>query len=294
MILKYLSGPLIGAVIGYCTNYLAVKMMFYPKKEIKLFGHRLPFTPGAIPKGKTRLAKAIGQIVEKSLLTREDIAGQLLTKETEEKVVNKAVDLLKQDVKQDMLLLAGGDETVYSETREKLSELLCGEIMDAVSEMEIGDMIASEGGKVLKQKVKGTMLAMFLSDDLIQNIAGPMGEEIQEFIQSNGRSYIQPVLNQKIEELEKNSLSDLLARADIDEESQKNFMKSIYRKAVKEGMGIFSQKLNIAGMIEAKIDAMDIDELENMVLSVMKKELDTIVNLGALIGFLLGILNIFI
>ncbi|MDO5345754.1 MAG: DUF445 family protein [Lachnospiraceae bacterium] len=294
MILKYLSGPLIGAVIGYCTNYLAVKMMFYPKKEIKLFGHRLPFTPGAIPKGKTRLAKAIGQIVEKSLLTREDIAGQLLTKETEEKVVNKAVDLLKQDVKQDMLLLAGGDETVYSETREKLSELLCGEIMDAVSEMEIGDMIASEGGKVLKQKVKGTMLAMFLSDDLIQNIAGPMGEEIQEFIQSNGRSYIQPVLNQKIEELEKNSLSDLLARADIDEESQKNFMKSIYRKAVKEGMGIFSQKLNIAGMIEARIDAMDIDELENMVLSVMKKELDTIVNLGALIGFLLGILNIFI
>jgi len=35
-------------------------------------------------------------------------------------------------------------------------------------------------------------------------------------------------------------------------------------------------------------------ELENMVLSVMKKELNTIVNLGALIGFVIGILNIFI
>ena len=31
-----------------------------------------------------------------------------------------------------------------------------------------------------------------------------------------------------------------------------------------------------------------------MVLSVMKKELNTIVNLGALIGFVIGILNIFI
>ena len=57
-ILKYLAGPLIGAVIGYCTNYIAVKMLFYPRKEIRVFGHRLPFTPGAIPKGQQRLAKA--------------------------------------------------------------------------------------------------------------------------------------------------------------------------------------------------------------------------------------------
>ena len=31
MILEKLAGPLIGAVIGYCTNYIAVKMLFYPK-----------------------------------------------------------------------------------------------------------------------------------------------------------------------------------------------------------------------------------------------------------------------
>ena len=35
-------------------------------------------------------------------------------------------------------------------------------------------------------------------------------------------------------------------------------------------------------------------ELEELVLSVMKKELNAIVNLGALIGFIIGILNIFI
>ena len=73
MWLKYLSGPVIGAVIGYCTNYIAVKMLFYPRKEIRIFGHRLPFTPGAIPKGKPRLAKAIGNIVGKSLVTKEDM-----------------------------------------------------------------------------------------------------------------------------------------------------------------------------------------------------------------------------
>ena len=47
--LAKLSGPIIGAIIGYFTNYIAVKMLFYPRKEIKVFGHVLPFTPGAIP-----------------------------------------------------------------------------------------------------------------------------------------------------------------------------------------------------------------------------------------------------
>ena len=72
-ILKYISGPLIGAVIGYFTNLIAVKMLFYPRNEIKLFGHVLPFTPGAIPKGQKRLAGAVGHAVSDSLLTKSDI-----------------------------------------------------------------------------------------------------------------------------------------------------------------------------------------------------------------------------
>ena len=58
-------------------------MLFYPKKEIRIFGHKLPFTPGAIPKGKPRLAKAIGNIVAEDLLTEEDIKQKTISAETE-------------------------------------------------------------------------------------------------------------------------------------------------------------------------------------------------------------------
>ncbi|MDY4693834.1 MAG: DUF445 family protein [Blautia sp.] len=81
--LEKLAGPVIGALIGYCTNYIAVKMLFYPKKEIRIFGHKLPFTPGAIPKGKPRLAKAIGNIVAEDLLTEEDIKQKMISADTE-------------------------------------------------------------------------------------------------------------------------------------------------------------------------------------------------------------------
>ena len=36
MDLTIIAGPLIGAVIGYFTNYLAVKMLFRPRREIKI------------------------------------------------------------------------------------------------------------------------------------------------------------------------------------------------------------------------------------------------------------------
>ena len=52
MILKLIAGPLIGMIIGYFTNWLAVKMLFRPRRAKYIAGRRLPFTPGVIPRGK--------------------------------------------------------------------------------------------------------------------------------------------------------------------------------------------------------------------------------------------------
>ena len=75
-----LAGPIIGAAIGYFTNYIAVKMMFRPLYPVKIGSRTLPFTPGIIPRGKSRLAKAIGEAVGKNLLTEESFAETLTEK----------------------------------------------------------------------------------------------------------------------------------------------------------------------------------------------------------------------
>ena len=72
-IISMAAGPLIGAVIGYFTNFIAVKMLFRPLHEVKIANFRIPFTPGIIPKGKERLAKALGAAVGGNLLTKEDL-----------------------------------------------------------------------------------------------------------------------------------------------------------------------------------------------------------------------------
>ena len=100
VITTYLLPPLIGAVIGYFTNLIAVKMLFYPHKAVYVFGHQLPFTPGAIPKGKARLAKSAGEIVQNELFTKEDISGKLLTDEVEKPIIDRVMSILDENIQE--------------------------------------------------------------------------------------------------------------------------------------------------------------------------------------------------
>ena len=109
-IAQYLVPPLVGAVIGYFTNLIAVKMLFFPHEEKRLFGHVVPFTPGAIPKGKSRLAKAAGDIVAGQLITQEDISNKMLTEEIERPLIDKAMAILNENIKETGSILSGSED----------------------------------------------------------------------------------------------------------------------------------------------------------------------------------------
>lgn len=69
----YIVPPLAGLVIGYFTNDIAIKMLFRPYRPYRVFGRRLPFTPGLIPQNQPRLAKQIANTIMGSLLTPEEL-----------------------------------------------------------------------------------------------------------------------------------------------------------------------------------------------------------------------------
>ena len=75
--LLWLIPPLAGAIIGYVTNAIAIKMLFRPHKEIRIWGIRVPFTPGILPRQRQILAQSIGRMVERELLTPEILRARL-------------------------------------------------------------------------------------------------------------------------------------------------------------------------------------------------------------------------
>ena len=290
MTLQNLSGPIIGAIIGYCTNYIAVKMLFYPRNEVKVCGHKVPFTPGAIPKGKPRLAKTVGTVVANTLLTEEDIRQRILSPETEEAVIAKVMDELSKKIYVGMGRICSNYEE-YGDLKTNLSNAFTDQIMESIEKIDLKQTITAEAGRVIKEKVNGTMLAMFLSDEMLDSFIQPVGMELENYIAENGRAFVQKEVNLKIMEFEQKSILNLCEEMHVEEGKIRDAIRSIYRNASADAVNGVLKNVDISSMIEEKINDMKTEELEKMVLTVLKKELDTIVNLGALIGLILGSLN---
>jgi uncharacterized membrane protein YheB (UPF0754 family) len=103
----YVSPPILGGVIGYFTNDIAIKMLFRPYRAIYIGGRRIPFTPGLIPRNQERLAKNISDTIMRSLLTPEELqnlARRLLQTERVQSAIfwllQMAIDQVKADREQ--------------------------------------------------------------------------------------------------------------------------------------------------------------------------------------------------
>lgn len=313
--LSLAAGPILGAVIGLGTNYLAVKMLFRPLYPKKLFGLRLPFTPGIIPKRKAALAHAIGAAVGEQLFTAEDIEETFRNPKTRDTVITKICCIL---------------EEIPADTAiERIGEHLSNRL----TELQIGQIIAEKGAQILREKAKGSMFAFLLNDRLIQSIATPIGSQIEEYLTEKRDTLLRSILSGKRPDLTvteetdhskeitdedfllgiqdipapstadspsessvvsvtQNTNGSLLSLIGISHDMLVEKVAHAYDSFLTENTPMKAFHLDVAGTVERKINAMDVKELENLVLFVMHKELRSLVWLGGLLGFLLGLLNL--
>ncbi|WP_050608380.1 DUF445 family protein [Clostridium niameyense] len=112
--MKFLIAMLIGGIIGYLTNYIAIKMLFRPYEEKRFLGIKIPFTPGLIPKEKSRIAKSVGEVIGEHLLSTETIVNSLCS----ESINNK----LKTWIRQRVHILITSKDTLEKKIRNILGE----------------------------------------------------------------------------------------------------------------------------------------------------------------------------
>lgn len=296
-VLHYIAGPLLGAVIGYCTNWIAVKMLFKPLEPIKVFGRTLPFTPGVIPKNRGRIAAACGKAVGETLLTEDDLKAAFIGQQTKEKVTDALYEKMTAEEFTEMTVEGIGIEVIGEEklddVKGTVSAYLIERISKVLSEFDYCSVITDVGGRFVREKLNNPMISMMLNDNVIASFAAPAADSIREYIAGEGREKISEISAKEIDNICGMNIGNTISSPD-NKELIKTVIGEIYEKAVTKVIPLILHEINIGRIVEEKICSMDMKFVEELILSIMKNELDYVVRLGALIGLVIGTVNIFI
>ncbi len=84
--------PVISAFIGYLTNVVAIKLLFWPQKPINCVFFELF---GLLPKRQAEIAVKVGELVEEQLLSPDDLIDKVNTPETQEKITEKLCEIVR-------------------------------------------------------------------------------------------------------------------------------------------------------------------------------------------------------
>ncbi len=79
----YIITLLLSTFTGWVTTWIAVKMLFHPRKPIKLPGYTLQ---GIFPKNQRLIAEKLGQVVGKELLSFDEIEQKVTNPENLQKL----------------------------------------------------------------------------------------------------------------------------------------------------------------------------------------------------------------
>ena len=98
-----ISLPIIAAFTGWITNLVAVKMLFHPKKPIKILFFKIQ---GVFPKRQQILAEKLGDIVAQELFSFQDVKDKMhdpknkleMNKMLEEKIDDFFKNKLKKSI----------------------------------------------------------------------------------------------------------------------------------------------------------------------------------------------------
>jgi len=135
--IQFILMPLIGALIGWSTNLLAVRLIFRPLRPFKI-----PLTAieiqGLIPKRRLDLSKNIGETIEKEILSSDEIVDRL----TSENIKTQLILHIKN--------------LVIERSYEKLPAFIPQGFRTTIADY-LGEVIDRHGGTIFDQ-MKGALM----------------------------------------------------------------------------------------------------------------------------------------
>lgn len=167
--------PIIAAAIGWFTNYIAVKMLFNPKKPIKFWGLEIQ---GVFPRRQKQIAERVGKMVADELLHFDDIVERINTQSTVDSITHKLekkldnyfdITLVEKYPMMSKLIPQKGKEKIKEEILNEVEYLAPDFINSQIKSLEhtlnIEGMIADKINQLSSKKLED-LLMKILSTEL--------------------------------------------------------------------------------------------------------------------------------
>jgi len=312
-IFLFIAPPVVGAFIGFITNVIAIRMLFRPLQEIRVFGIRLPFTPGVLPKQRSKLALNIGAMVEKELLTPELLRQRLGQEEVRQKIKHSlslftgkilsanAGDLLpknrKNFIHEKIMNEAGKNFPFAAEAflfflrsdnvrrqLEARGQVFLGSVILKLNVFQRLFISAAQYDLTLSKRMPEII------DDFIVNIENLLKDETvkQKLLDTAGA-----VLQRFLDNQNKNIGSILNLNAD-EKDKLDNFLFEQLQAVLDGQIENMLASINIQEMVRERIDSLDMIRVEKIVLDVMANQFKWINIFGGILGFLIGLFQVFL
>tara|TARA_B100000405_G_C16671985_1_gene406161 strand:- start:305 stop:901 length:597 start_codon:yes stop_codon:yes gene_type:complete len=134
--------PVIAALIGWVTNYLAVKMLFHPKLPIRLMGISIQ---GVFPKRQGQLAEKLGELVDQELFSVEEVSKKIKELSTSPRTMDQIGKRIERTIREKLvksfpmlsMFLSDGMVTKVTETfKEELRDFMAQSADDLSTKLE--------------------------------------------------------------------------------------------------------------------------------------------------------------
>jgi uncharacterized membrane protein YheB (UPF0754 family) len=196
---------IIATLHGYGAAWLAIRMLFRPRRALKLWGLTV-WPQGMIPRHRERLAQTIGNAVGNELVSQETVVNALFETDFFRRKVEGFTDSYTRE------LLS----TSYPSFLEALPAGVRAPVLDAISGLQyrVSDYITN----VLKSEDTAQSLSSFIDrrvDDLLANrfgetIKDETLEQILGFVESRFRTLVnEPDFEHKVRDFISARLDDL-------------------------------------------------------------------------------------
>lgn len=293
---EIITAPLIGAAIGTITNGIAIKMLFRPWKPVYIGKFRVPFTPGLIPKEKPRIAASIAKVIGNNLLDENTIKKSLLSEHTKEKIFATAEKIIsslseRTETLSEFLDSKGMMEKI-DEKEKNLNKTASEKIADKLIETNAASSLLDFASKELEQN-SNPLIAGFASK-AISSARDSLITKINTLIKDKAPSLISEFVDREYEKIKQKTVQECIIYLKEKFPDYQQQLFSLYTKLMEKYLGNILKGFNVSGIVEQKINEFELPELEKLIMEIARKELNSLVLLGGLLGLIMGFLNVII